>query len=147
MLGGWRQRLRRKPDYGTPFVNIPMSCFSPGTFSRPGTASPCHQVHIAHSFLPISLNGLIIRILRFLFPFALLLSTETWGVHSSWASSLTTKPPPCAIEDMREMERDVRDVPKRRCDEPVDSAVWRRRSLVRVCIALWMAVWVGSDEI
>jgi hypothetical protein len=44
------------------------------------------------------------------------------------------------------MESPVRVVPKRRCEEEVERAVYRRRSRVRVVKVLCVAVVVGREE-
>jgi hypothetical protein len=58
------------------------------------------------------------------------------GLHSSFASSATENPAPCAIPDIKLIERDVSDVPRIRCDEWREAAVCRSKRRMSVCVAL-----------
>ena len=47
---------------------------------------------------------------------------------------------------MSEIAKEVRDVPSNTWDEPVDPAVCRSSTRIRVWILEWTAVWVGSER-
>lgn len=123
----------------SPLVKAPIPCLLPGYTSSPITCKSFHQAHIEHSFIVISCSGRTKRMVPD--DFELL-----GGFHSSWASSRTENPPPWDIDEIKVIDSDVKLVPKSRCDEWVKRAVWRRRILVNVRIALAIAVCVGRAE-
>lgn len=49
------------------------------------------------------------------------------------------------MEEIREMESVVSDVPSNKCDARRERAVYSSKRRVRTLMALEMAVWVGSD--
>ena len=124
----------------SPRVKGPIPCF-PTSFrcleEVPIIRNPHHQAQSAHSFIPTSRNGRTMRTIILFFDL---------GFHSSSASSATENPAPCAIPDMRLIERDVSDVPRMRCDERREAAVCKSKSRMSVRVALWSAVWVGRQD-
>lgn len=124
----------------SPRVKEPIPCLPSSLFRGtevPIIGNPHHQAQNAHSFKPTSRNGRTMRTV---------ISFSDFGFHSSFASSATENPAPCAIPDIRLMERDVSEVPRIRCDERREAAVCRSKRRMSVCVALYNAVWVGRED-
>ena len=105
----------------------------------PGTSSPLQYAHAEHSFIPTSFKGLTTL------TFILSSPSSPHISHSSKLSSAICAPPPCAIALIRPIESDVREVPRRRCEQRREWAVYRRMRRVREEMADWMAVAVGRE--
>jgi hypothetical protein len=66
------------------------------------------------------------------------------GIHSSCIACGTTKPPPWDIEEIRDIDREVRDVPRTRWEAPIEYAVYNNSNLVKVDRVDRVAVGVGK---
>jgi hypothetical protein len=85
-----------------------------GILCFPTTDRWFHQIQAVHSFMPTSLSGRI----KWTSPLHDVVApgacSTKGGIHSSCIACGKTKPPPWDIEEIRDIDKEVRDVPRTR---------------------------------